>query len=118
MCEQFIDKFNIVRIRSWDSAYRFAGSFVPQTFRPFRQPPKRVFNRRRLSFASLRLDESFMYVYVRLFTHVYVFVYYMHINLAYIMYVINVYRTLHLIINTHALFLLLFFFKLKFFLTE
>jgi len=46
---------------------QFAGSSASLTIRPFRRPPKRVLNRRRLSFASL--DEF----YLRVFTHTYVY---------------------------------------------
>ena len=43
-----IDEIGILQIKSWDSAYRFAASLPPDA-----TPKKRVFNRRRLLFASL-----------------------------------------------------------------
>ena len=60
---------NILWIRYWDSTNHFAGSF---RLAPLRHHPiKSVFNRRRLSFASVPLDES----NVRIFTHTHTYMY-------------------------------------------
>ena len=55
-----IGEMNILQIRSWDSTYRFAGSLVSETIRPFRHPPKKGFYL--LHFPRARLFTSHIYV--------------------------------------------------------
>ena len=68
-----IDEMNISQIRTWDSTYRFAGSFSAMSHSTISSPTpqKRVFNRRGLSFALLPTG-SYVHVWVFIYTNIYI----------------------------------------------